>query len=212
MAKKRGNQFLSNGSPAEIRAMLKFIQEHTKAEVLEFFSFKNIAEKYWTIPTKNEGFQPFRLRPAQIRMENEYERQMDERGWVRLNILKCRQVGCTSWIGRKFVRGCQVEDAVTALTVAHRKKEPTKWLKGYRKNIEQTPPLLTATPDETSGHLLSFANGSSYSIDSVEGGFPGMGDTIQRLHLSEMGRWDKPPVSKDPEEMLTPLIDRKSVV
>ena len=59
--------------------------------------FKKYAANWWHLSDKQGNWVPFRLRRCQRILNNEYERQMDERGFVRMNILKLRQGGVTTW-------------------------------------------------------------------------------------------------------------------
>ena len=186
--------------------LLAMVEEFTREELIEFLSFCEFPKRFWTIKTKSRGFQLLDLTPAQIIVEKDYNRQMAERGFVRQNILKCRQVGLTTYYTRKALLYVMQNRAVTALTIAHEKTLPGEWLSGCQRNVTETPEelrpgLLTATK----GYQLAFNNGSRYYIGSAQGGFPGMGDTIHFRHHSEMGRWDKSPISKDPDEVLIPL-------
>ena len=181
------------------------LDDLTPKQARGMLRFRNFAEALWTIPTKSHGFVPFKLMRAQQMVDDEYERQMDERGFVRMNNLKCRQVGDTSYWTRRALLYVLHRPAVTALTVAHEKSLPGQWLTRCRRNVEETPSCLRPAQEAEQGYQLSFTNGSRYYIGSAQGGFPGVGDTIQFLHKSEAGRWDKPPISKDPDEVLIPL-------
>ncbi len=185
--------------------MLAAVGCMTDEERKKFVSFSEFPARYWTIKTKSKGYQPMALAPAQVLMEYEYNRQMDERGFVRMNILKCRQVYCSTFWTRKALMYTIQHDAVTALTIAHETGLPSQWIGECKRHVEETPYWLC--PDLKTGqqNRLTFANGSSYYIGSAQGGFPGMGDTVHFRHHSEMGRWDKPPISKDPDEVLIPL-------
>ena len=179
----------------------------TPQQAREFLSYREFAQRFWTIPTKSRGFQSFVLNAAQRIVDAEYERQMTWRKFVRMNVLKCRQVGNTSYWTRRALHKAFMEDAITALTIADKKETPTQWLKRCERNVLETPIQLRPNLDtSTQGHQLAFDNGSRYYIGSAQGGFPGVGDTIHFLHISEVCWWDKPPISKNPDEILNPLM------
>lgn len=181
------------------------IELMTYDQLKDYMSMREFPKNFWTIKTKSQGFQPMSLLPAQLIMDNEYEKQMSERGFVRMNVLKCRQVACTTWSTRKALKYCMHNDAVTALTIAHETGLPGKWIAECKRHVEQTPSFLCPELKSSPGGSLTFSNGSSYGIGSAQGGFPGMGDCLHFRHHTEMGRWDKPPISKDPDEVLIPL-------
>ena len=181
------------------------IEQFTPQQAREFLRLRTFAPMWWTIESKSAGYVPFQLTRAQRLTDDEYERQMDERGFVRINVLKCRQVGNTTYWTRKALLYVMHREASTALTIAHEKTLPGEWLRKCRRNIEQTPECLRPKQQTEQGHQLSFENGSRYYIGSAQGGFPGMGDTIHFSHKSECGRWDKPPISKNPDDVLIPL-------
>lgn len=168
-------------------------------------SFRAMAASFWRVPSKSAGYVPFIMRPGQFILDNEYERQMDERGFVRINSLKCRQVANTTWARLRAHHYTQYREAVTALSVAHEQRLPEQWLQWTRDCWERTPPQLRPERETTQGHVLRYSHGSRYYIGSAQAGFVGVGDTIHFLHLSELGRWDKPPISVDPQSVLYPL-------
>lgn len=167
--------------------------------------FNAHALAYWRLPAKSGGYVRFKPNRAQKIVLANYNDQMDRRGFVRQNNLKCRQVGDTTLWRSMALKYCMSRSGVTALTIAHDLQLPEQWLLRCRELREQTPEYARPKTEATRGHELRWDNGSRYYIGSAQGGFPGMGDTIHFLHLSEVGRWDKPPVSVDPVKVLAPL-------
>lgn len=180
--------------------------ETTPEAFADFISFRNIARMCWDIPSKaaSTGYVKFKLRPAQKLIDNEYRRQMDERGYVRLNVLKCRQAGVSTYFTRRALWYVMRHDATAAISIAHEKDLPTIWLAECQKHVAQTPSILRPKPVPARGARLAFANGSNYEIGSAQGGFPAMGRTIPYQHKSELGRWDKLGVGQDPDRVLIP--------
>jgi len=183
------------------------IETFTPQQAKEFLSFREFAGNFWSVPTKSKGYQPFRINRAQVIVDREFERQMKLRGFVRMNVLKCRQVGNTTYWTHRGLNKVIKEEGVTALTIADKKETPTQWLRRCKRNIDLTPIQLRPEMEtSTQGHQIAFENGSRYYIGSAQGGFPGVGDTIHFLHISEVCWWDKPPVSKNPDDILNPLM------
>ena len=176
----------------------------TPVQAKRWLSMWEFPEQFWKIATKSQGLQPLKLNKPQRIIQAEYDWQMRTRGFVRINVLKCRQSGITTYGTRLATHFSAMNAHSTCLTVAHQKELPSKWLAECRRHIEETPPGVLPSLTGAVGHLV-FGNGSHYYIGSAQGGFPGMGDTIRFLHLSEIGRWDKPPISKNPDDVLVPL-------
>lgn len=186
--------------------LLELVERLSPQQAREFLRFRNFAGKFWTIGTKSQGFQPFRINRGQIIVDDEFERQWSDRGYVRLNILKARQQGNTTYCTRRALKYTMHRSGVTALTIADKKETPSEWLTRCSRNVAETPTCLMYPQERVqAGHQIAFKNGSRYYIGSAQGGFPGVGDTVHFLHLSELCWWDKPPISKDPEEVLFPL-------
>ena len=160
--------------------------------------FERFAACFWTISTKSQGIQPFRLTKAQKLIWREFKRQMDKQGYVRLNILKCRQVGGSSFVRAMAHHYVMTHPGVAALSIAHDQALPTEWLVQCKRNWDEMPSWRPKR-EPAEGHIIRYDNDSRYGIGSAQGGFPGMGHTIQFLHLSEIGRWDKPPISMTPQ-------------
>lgn len=177
----------------------------TPATADNLVPFDLYAHAYWQVPTKSSGYVPFRLRPAQQVLDAEYCQQMDGRGFVRLNVLKCRQPGGTTYARSRALYYVIWHPGTTALTLAHEQTLPQQWLLRCREMRDRTPEYALPAVEATKQAELRFANGSRYYIGSAQGGFPGVGDTVHFLHLSELGRWDKPPISVNPESVLAPL-------
>ena len=169
------------------------------------FNFGFYAAHYWTLSDKSGKIVPFNLNRCQRVLDAEYERQMDERGFVRMNVLKLRQGGVTTWATGRATHFVHTNPS-TALTLAHDDKLPPVWLARCRMWRDMTPEIIRPHVGTTQRNELSYdLMPSRYYVGSAGGGFPGMGDTIRYLHLSECGSWDKSPVHVDPEAVLFDL-------
>ncbi len=179
-----------------------------EAEVMldGFEDFAFYAQTYWRVATQSHGYQPFILRPAQVRVHEAYERQMAERGFVRMNVLKCRRAGVSTYVTKRAHHYGIIRPAVVAMSIAHNTELPNEWLMQCKGDRDRTAKLRRPEPAPAGNlNMLRYSNGSRYIFASAQSGFPALGDTIHFLHISEIGRWDKPPVSKDPQDILYPL-------
>ena len=157
----------------------------------------------WTLVDKAGNWVPFRLNRCQRTLEEVYERQMDGRGYVRMNILKLRQGGITTWATAHGLAHTMFRRS-NNLTIAHENDLPRAWLQRCRLWRDQTVcgPEATATQE----NALVFAElGSRYYVKSAQSTFAGMGDTLSFVHMSEVGSWDKTPVNVDPDKLLYDL-------
>lgn len=167
--------------------------------------FDGYARKWFTVASKAGGFAKLDLRPAQAIIDHAWTEQQDDQGCVRLNILKCRQCGATTYCRARATHWSMTHTAATCLTIAHEQRLPEQWLAQCRELVAGVPEGMRPGLMTAQGYQLKWDNGSRYYIGSAGGGFPGVGDTINFLHLSELGRWDKSPVSVDPDAVLLPL-------
>ncbi|MBE3038737.1 MAG: hypothetical protein IMZ62_07985 [Chloroflexi bacterium] len=184
---------------------LNLTMEQAKQTLARFRDFALFASSYWEVRLKSGGFAPFDLNLGQTLVDQDFRRQMDERGYVRQNDLKCRQIGDTTYWTRRALHYAMMYSGRTALTIAHEERLPQEWFAKCRETFEKTPNAIRPGTQNVQGYQLRFDNGSRYYIGSAQGGFPAVGDTVHFLHLSELGRWDKPPISIDPQRVLTPL-------
>lgn len=199
------NKLIDQAEQVSDAVLLEAVERMEPHQARDLLEFRSIAGRFWTVRSKSRGRVPMTLTRAQELVEADYLCQMEDRGYVRQNILKCRQVGMSTYWTRKALLFAMHNEATTAFSIAHLLDLPIQWLSACRWNYAETPRALRPEQTATQGLRLAFANDSRYYIGSAQGSFPGMGDTIQFSHKSEAGRWDKPPISKDPDEVLIPL-------
>jgi len=148
------------------------------------------AKSLWRIADKTGALVTFNLTPAQKLVDAAYERQMAVQHYATTRALH---------------RVLTVPHSV-ALTLAHEQSLPEIWLQRCRWLRDQLPTALQMRPGGTRANALSFDGFQSrYYVGSVQSGFPGMGDTISYLHLSEVGSWDKSPILVDPDAIMADL-------
>jgi hypothetical protein len=177
----------------------------TPEQLAKLRDFRWYSEKCWKLADKSGAVVPFRLNAVQTIVDNACRRMMDELGFIWLNILKLRQGGITTYCTGLATHTVMTR-ACTALTLAHDDKLPPVWLSRCKSWRDQTPEALQPHIGTTQRNELSFDKmPSRYYVGSAAGGFPGMGDTIRFLHLSEVGSWDKAPVHVDPDKVLYDL-------
>ena len=67
--------------------------------------FPEYSERFLKIRTKTQGIQPFKLNVGQLYLHRKAEIQMLKRGFVRIDLLKARQWGGSTYIQGRCYRG-----------------------------------------------------------------------------------------------------------
>ena len=182
------------------------IASMTPVQARRLVSYESYCHNVWTIPTKGAGWQPFVWNQAQRHIHAAAQAQWQRKGFIRLNCGKARQMGNSTYWNRRAFHYVLTHPARQALLLADKLDTPAEWLGLCQHNYDETPvELRPAQTQAEAGHQMKFANGSRLYIGSAQGGFPGVGGTVSFLVLSEVGWWDKAPISKDPDTLLQPL-------
>jgi len=162
--------------------------------------------RYWKVADKGGHSIPFVLNSAQRLVQDAADRQIKEKGYVRLNVLKARQVGLSTYCIARGTHYVMTMPHRAALTISHRLSLSQEWLRRCRAFVEQSPEYIRPHLGATNLKELWFDQlDSRYYVESIESSFPGMGSTISYLHMSEVGSWDKSPINKNPDELLNDL-------
>ena len=138
---------------------------------------------------KTLRYEPFVTNHVQDRLEEIVDRQLEERGYVRVIILKARQEGVSSWVqgygfrktlemegveGQAWAQNDEAADAIFRRTKTFRERCEHKRdvVRNNKKEIQYAEPHNSALRVMVAGD---------------EG--KGRGDTIQFLHLTELAHW-----------------------
>ena len=145
---------------------------------------------------------PFDLNPPQQIIWAAMKAQIDAGKPIRIRILKARQQGvslfsqnfCLHWTITKRSHQC--------LSIANRLDLPQQWIRQLKRLLRQLKACSdapTASASNKAELYFEELDGSRYMIGSALGETPGMGDTLNGVHCSEIASWANPE-------------DRKSVV
>lgn len=161
-----------------------------RKRLLEDFEFW--AKNSWFIRTKEAKIIPLVLNRAQRRLLACCIEQLQERGYIRLVILKGRQMGSSTFVEAFLYWHVSQREAQKALVVAH-DKEGTKTIftmtrRGHDKMPEALKPHTTAS---STTELVFDKLDSAYRVATAGGDGIVRGDTITALHLSEVAWWPK---------------------
>tara|TARA_B100000945_G_scaffold116123_2_gene92274 strand:- start:1397 stop:3238 length:1842 start_codon:yes stop_codon:yes gene_type:complete len=131
-------------------------------------------------------------RKAQEALVKEYDKQMRERGCVRIIIDKSRKEGCSTLIQALAIHHCQTTPQAHALTVAHEDKA-TKELFRIQTRIVQAcdTAVFPALINKPKANRIEWENGSRSECQTQGGSADSeRGSTPTFLHISELPSWD----------------------
>jgi len=135
---------------------------------------------------------PFTLNDEQEHLLQVIERQMKERGFVRIIIDKARKLGMSTFIQALKMHTCMFNPQGHALTVAHEEsatRELFRIGKRIAENIDER--VASGLRNKAKGNLLEWHNGSRAECQT-QGGSPDSerGSTPNFLHMSELPSWE----------------------
>ena len=152
--------------------------------------FEFFAEHCLKISTKSKGLQPFYLNPAQKLILDEIERQMDERGYVRLILPKARQLGCSTFVGGYAYWRTITNSHYNTFILSHASDTTESLFNMTKRFHDNCPEEIRPDTDSISYKRIHFTGiDSSYAIGTAGSRDVGRGRTIQFLHASESAFW-----------------------
>jgi hypothetical protein len=157
-----------------------------------FDDFAYYAENSLFIRTKKQKIEQFKLNTAQKILLERIDKQLKDRRYVRIIILKGRQMGLSTAIGGWLYWWVSQRQAQKALVVAH-KGDSTQTLFDMTKRFhDKCPAILKPHSKYSSRKELVFdVLDSSYAIVTAGGDGIGRSETITAAHLSELAFWPK---------------------
>ena len=152
--------------------------------------YRFYAAKCLKIRTKDGEVAPLRLNAAQDILDEVVSRQMKERRYVRIIILKGRQQGLSTDIGGRLYQRTTTTKGFKTMVVGL-KGENTKTLFDLTHRYHRhCPEMVKPKTSASSTKALEFPDlDSSYTVASAGGDGPGRGETLQGVHASEMAFW-----------------------
>ena len=129
----------------------------------------------------------FEFNEAQKLLDNQINKQLKERGNVRILILKSRQTGISTYCqARGFWKTVSAQNQ-NAVVVSHL-NESTKAIFSMVRNFYDNLPHPLVTPElkESTSNSMAFTHGSRWRIATARTGEVGRGWTTNYLHGSEV--------------------------
>lgn len=155
-------------------------------------SFRLFAATCLKIRTKSGEIKPFVLNEAQLLLLDALNEQLREYGYVRIVILKGRQMGISTFIEAFLYWLTSTRPGKRAVVVAH-KDEATRSLFSMTKRFHQlnNPEIKPHTSASSKRELDFDILQSSYLVVTAGGDEIGRSETLQYAHLSEVAFWPK---------------------
>jgi hypothetical protein len=157
-----------------------------------FEDFAYYAENAVTIRTKDQRLIKLTLNRAQRHLLGRIQAQLDRRGYVRIVILKGRQMGSSTFVEAFLYWWVSQRQAQKALVVAH-DITATETIFQMTKRLHDSCPAILRPDTRNAGRreLVFGKLDSGYRISTAGGDGIVRGDTITAAHLSEVAWWPK---------------------
>lgn len=152
--------------------------------------FEFYAEHCLKISTKKGELQPFLMNKAQKHILSRIEKQMQERGYARIILLKSRQIGGSTFTGGYFYRNTTLRNNVNTFILSHATDTTDALFEMTRRFHDNCPNELRPRTDAISFKRIKFSDlDSSYAIGTAGAKNVGRGRTIHNFHGSEVAFW-----------------------
>lgn len=162
----------------------------TRKRLLEDFEF--YARKALKIRTKDARVIPFVLNRAQRRFLEAVLKQWQETGYIRVIILKARQLGLSTVWGGFMYWWISQHKATKGIVVTHKAEASTALFDMTKRYHKEMLPFLRPSTEKANARELKFDKlDSGYMIATAGADTVGRGETLQVAHLSEVGLWPK---------------------
>lgn len=154
--------------------------------------FPRFAEDCLRVLDKDGRIVPFRMNRAQLHIHEILERQLEEIGRVRAIILKGRQMGISTYVAGRFFRRVLLDPGRQAAVIAHRKDSTANLAEMSKRFYRELDPVLQR-PLKKSNETQMYFEGRDchYGVFTAAGRGIGRGFTLNLLHGSEVGFWER---------------------
>lgn len=151
---------------------------------------------------KKRGVVPLRevINHAQQNFLRDVDHQLATRGYIRICVLKARQIGISTIIEGIAFAMSMIHDAMSTMIVSH-ETDSTHNILAMTRRYWDTYVFKDYSPDEryASANHLAWVNESNIKVATAKNTNAGRSRTIHILHASEVGFWP------DPETLMTGL-------
>jgi len=159
--------------------------------MIDIYDLETFSQNFFKITDKRGQLVPFLFNRAQKYVHERVEEQRNRLGYVRVNILKGRQQGISTYISARFFHRVLTKKGTQAFILTHM-SDATRSLfamtKRYNSNL---PPGLAPIADKDNENQLLFNKlGSGYRVGTAGSKEIGRSMTNQLMHLSEYAFYD----------------------
>jgi hypothetical protein len=133
----------------------------------------------------------FRWNRAQRRLHEAIERQRREKGWVRVLVLKARQMGISTYIGSRFYRNTTLWLGRHTFILTHEDKATQQLFNMVKLIHDNMDEELKPGTEAANANELKFAgHNGGYRVGTAKNvGGTGRSMTLHQVHGSEMAFW-----------------------
>ena len=129
------------------------------------------------------------LNSAQKKLHSLIENQKAETGYVRVIILKARQLGISTYVGARFYHRLRHTPGYRSLIMAHRDDSAHALAEMVHRYYENDPDVAKAKVDNADEIVLENGSGIAVMTAGPVSTGAGRGFTFQLAHLSELAFW-----------------------
>ena len=152
--------------------------------------FKYYAEKCLKIRTKKGDIEPLLLNQAQECIHNAAEKQLAETGKIRINILKGRQQGASTYVEGRLYWKTTHREGVRAFILTHEEDATKNLFEMAQRYHDNNNPLVKPSTGASNAKELYFDNlDSGYRVGTARTKGTGRSSTVQYFHGSEVAFW-----------------------
>jgi len=157
--------------------------------------FKNefpfFAHNCLKIGHKEGGIIDFRVNKAQLYLHNIAEKQLAEKGFIKILCLKGRQQGISTYVEGRFFWKVIHNKGLHAFILTHRKDATDHIFQMAQKYYKYLPEHLKPYVERRNADEFLFAHlESGYKVGTASAGNVGRSNTIQLFHGSEVSHWE----------------------
>lgn len=169
-------------------------------------SLRDWSAQHLKIVDKGRRTTPFIFNDAQKYLDDRIEEQLRKLRRVRVNVLKGRQMGISTYVAARYFRNCCVRRNQHAGIMAHRKPSTAALAKIVKRFYNHLRPEFQPELEKDNENELKFTKtiDNSYSLHTAGSEGAGRGETLYLLHNSEVAFW------KDSETHLAGLFEAMS--
>lgn len=170
----------------------KYPTKRPAIEKARALPFPEWAEKYLKLRNTDGELVPFVLNPVQKKIDDEWERQLKERGYVKIRILKARKMGASTYVQGKIFRAILERQGWHAGVMAHDDTGCDFVFDRAKVFNDFLPAEMKRTLVKNNKKEIAYENphGSFLRVNVAKAkGAWGSGGDIHMLHFSERAKW-----------------------